>query len=129
MAYSESYTCDVCGKQKSEKDRWWLAWVDCFEGQSAAEDQPLLKVTRWQRSHAHSAGVKHLCGALCAGTLMDRWMSEQHENPEMHCDPVSVHSMPEQVTEIPRKAVGFSPVAARAPLSIEIKAGHPRGEE
>ena len=86
MAYSESYTCDVCGKQKSEKDRWWLAWVDCFEGQSAVEDQPLLKLTRWQTFHAHSAGVKHLCGARCAGTLMDRWMTQQHADPDAHCE-------------------------------------------
>jgi hypothetical protein len=129
MAYSESYTCDVCGNQKSEKDRWWLAWVDCFEGQTSADDQPLIKMTRWQPQYAHSAGVKHLCGALCAGTMMDRWMSEQHENPDAHCDPVSAHPMPEQVTEISRKAVGFSPAVARAPLPIEMKAGHSRGDE
>jgi hypothetical protein len=47
----------------------------------------------------------------------------------MHCDPVSVHPMPEQVTEISRKAMGFSPAVARTPLSIEMKAGHPRSEE
>lgn len=122
MAYSESYTCDVCGKQKSEKDRWWLAWVDCFEGQTSTEDQPLLKMTRWQPFHAHSSGVKHLCGALCAGTMMDRWMSEQHENPDTHCDPVSVHQMPEPVQDISRKAVGFAPAVAKAPVSIEMKA-------
>ena len=35
MAYSESYTCDVCGKQKAARESWWLAWVDCFQGQSS----------------------------------------------------------------------------------------------
>ena len=128
MAYNESYTCDVCGKQKFERDRWWLAWVDCFEGQTSAEDQPLLKLTRWQPLHAHSAGVKHLCGALCAGTMMDRWMSEQHENPEAHCEPNSVRHMPEPLKEVSRKAVGFSG-AVRAPLPIEITAVNSKKEE
>ncbi len=85
MAYSESYTCDVCGDKKGESGDWWLAWVDCFQGEKPEEDQPLIKLTRWQVKHAHSAGVKHLCGARCAGTLMDRWMSEQHEDPDAHC--------------------------------------------
>lgn len=121
MAYIESYTCDVCGKQKAGSESWWLAWVDCFQGDSPEQDQPLIKLTRWQPQFAHSAGVKHLCGAQCAGKMMDRWMAEQHENPELHCDPVSVHQMPEPVKDISRKAVGFSSPAARASLPIEMK--------
>jgi hypothetical protein len=85
MAYSESYTCDVCGKKK-ESDGWWLAWVDCFPGPKPEEDQPLIKLTRWQTYHAHSDGVQHLCGARCAGTLMDRWMMGQHADPDAHCE-------------------------------------------
>jgi hypothetical protein len=88
MAYSESYTCDVCGDKKGQDGDWWLAWVDCFQGQNPGEDQPLIKLTRWQTKHAHTDGVKHLCGARCAGMLMDRWMSVQHENPEAHCDAI-----------------------------------------
>src|SRR5580704_12500767 len=63
-----------------------LAWVDCFQGENPEQDQPLIKLTRWQNQHAHSAGVKHLCGARCAGTLMDRWMTEQHADPDAHCE-------------------------------------------
>ncbi len=85
MSYSESYQCDVCGDKKGVGGDWWLAWVDCFQGENAGEDQPLIKLTRWQTKHAHSAGVKHLCGARCAGTLMDRWMSEQYADPDAHC--------------------------------------------
>lgn len=88
MSYSESYTCDVCGKKKGEDESWWLAWVDCFPGQKPEEDQPLIKLTRWQTYHSHSAGVKHLCGARCAGTLMDRWMMDQHADPDAHCETV-----------------------------------------
>jgi hypothetical protein len=127
MAYSESYTCDVCGKQKAGSESWWLAWVDCFQGETPDQDQPLIKLTRWQSHHAHSAGVKHLCGARCSGTMMDRWMSEQHENPEVHCDPISVHQMP--VQDISRKAVGFTPATVKTPQPIEMKASHSRSEE
>ena len=56
MAYIESYQCDVCGDKKGEGGDWWLAWVDCFQGEKPEEDQPLIKLTRWQGKHAHSAG-------------------------------------------------------------------------
>lgn len=88
MAHSESYTCDVCGKQKAGSERWWMAWMDCFEGANAGENQPLIKLTRWEHRQAHEEGVKHLCGARCAGTLMDRWMTAQHEDPTAHCEAV-----------------------------------------
>lgn len=86
MAYSESFNCDVCGDQKAPDDDWWLAWVDCFHGDKPGEDQPLIQLTRWQNKQAHAPNVKHLCGARCAGTLIDRWMSVQHQNPEAHCE-------------------------------------------
>jgi hypothetical protein len=86
MSRSESYHCDVCGKAKNETEIWWMAWNDCFCGDKSGEDQPLLKLTRWQTSQAHEDGVKHLCGSRCAETLMDRWISEQRVNPEAHCE-------------------------------------------
>ena len=85
MSRSESYQCDVCGNSKGETELWWMAWVDCFEGGGVGESQPLMKVTRWQTHQAHEEGVKHLCGARCAGTMLDRWMTTQHENPEEQC--------------------------------------------
>ena len=86
MAYSESYTCDVCGDKKTAEGDWWLAWVDCFHGDNPGEEQPLIQLTRWQLKQAHVKGIKHLCGARCAGTMIDRWMSNQHENPESQCE-------------------------------------------
>jgi hypothetical protein len=86
MARNESFQCDVCNKLKSDSEIWWLAWVDCFQGENPGEDQPLLKLTRWHRSQAHADGVKHLCGSRCAETLTDRWISEQRLNPESHCE-------------------------------------------
>ncbi len=87
MARSENYQCDVCGNSKGEREMWWMAWVDCFPLAEGGETQPLMKITRWEVRQAHEGGVKHLCGARCAGTLLDRWMTEQHENPEERCAP------------------------------------------
>src|ERR1700721_331677 len=86
MAYSEIYACDVCGDKKGVDGDWWLAWVDCFHGENPGEDQPLIQLTRWQLKQARTAGVKNLCGARCAGTMMDRGMPGQHANPEGHCE-------------------------------------------
>jgi hypothetical protein len=87
MSRSESYHCDVCGKLKGDTEMWWMAWIDCFQDDGPGEDQPLLKLTRWNTARAHSDGVKHLCGARCSETMIDRWISGQRENPEAHCEP------------------------------------------
>ena len=92
MSRSESYHCDVCGKLKADTEIWWMAWIDCFRAPVTSpadptEDQPLFKLTRWQSSQAHSDGVKHLCGARCSETMIDRWITNQRENPEAHCEP------------------------------------------
>jgi hypothetical protein len=91
MSRSESYHCDICGKLKNDSEIWWMSWIDCFrpdgfQGNAAAEDQPLLKLTRWQPSQAHADGVKHLCGARCSETMIDRWIASQREDPDAHCE-------------------------------------------
>jgi hypothetical protein len=47
MAYTESYTCDVCGDKRGLDGDWWLAWVDCFHGDNPGDEQPLIQLTRW----------------------------------------------------------------------------------
>ena len=87
MSLSENYQCDVCGTKKTDNEQWWLMSMGCVPGAGGAMDQPLLKLGRWEMRQAHEPGVRHLCGARCAGTMMDRWMMEQHENPDAHCAP------------------------------------------
>jgi hypothetical protein len=84
MAYSESYTCDICGDRKGESGQWFLSWLDCLPSGDTGT-QPVVKITRWNPDHAHGDGVQHLCGSRCVGTLMDRWMAEQHEDPTAPC--------------------------------------------
>ncbi|MGC2162644.1 MAG: hypothetical protein WA634_12090 [Silvibacterium sp.] len=74
MAWIETFFCNVCNKAKSEEaDDWWLAWEEAMSPTPKVE-QPVLKVTHWNEFLSHDAGVKHLCGARCAQTLLDRWM-------------------------------------------------------
>ena len=87
MSLSENYTCDVCGTKKTATEQWWLIWLECSSGTGAEGDRKVLKMTPWQIGPAHSPNVRHICGARCAGTMMDRWMAEQHENPEANCAP------------------------------------------
>ncbi len=71
MAWTESYHCDVCNSPRGDAEDWWLAWT---ESVSPEDHQPVLKLTPWSPSLSHSASVRHLCGARCAQTFMDRWM-------------------------------------------------------
>ncbi|HEY0796429.1 MAG TPA: hypothetical protein VGD64_11670 [Acidisarcina sp.] len=80
MAWTESYQCDVCNKAKGEDEQdWWLAWTEVMAVPAESEEQPVLKLTPWSHLLSHSVGVKHLCGARCAQTQMDRWMSKTIE--------------------------------------------------
>ena len=85
MSLMESYTCDVCGAKKAEHEQWWLMRAECSSGNGSAGDRQVLKLTSWSADKAHTPEAQHICGARCAGTLMDRWMTDQHENPNAEC--------------------------------------------
>lgn len=79
MAWTETYHCDVCGKsKKEEEDDWWLAWTESITPIPDAPAQIVLKLTRWNLLLSHGAEIKHLCGARCAQTQTDRWMTAAH---------------------------------------------------
>ena len=78
MAFSEIYHCDVCGKERSEGSQdWWRIWEGKFSPPNRDEGQPLLQVTGWNAFQAHSAGTRHVCGAVCAQTVLNRWMTRK----------------------------------------------------
>lgn len=75
MAWTETYSCDVCGKVKSEgAGDWWLAWSEKLSPHASDPEQKVLKITPWNVFLSHDATAKHLCGARCAQTIMNRWM-------------------------------------------------------
>jgi hypothetical protein len=74
MAFTETYHCDVCAKARGDAEDWWLALTEPASLFPGAPEQPMLKLTPWNILLSHAANVRHLCGARCAQTLMDRWM-------------------------------------------------------
>lgn len=83
MAWTESYHCDVCNTPRNDAGDWWLAWPDDVAPGTGDIRQPMLRLTRWTPALSQSTEVKHLCGARCAQTLIDRWMAQtvQAETP------------------------------------------------
>lgn len=78
MAWVERFTCDVCGNRRAEQDSWWLAFHECVASSRNVPTQPILKLMPWDNLLAHGADSKHLCGAGCVHTYLDRWMGEFH---------------------------------------------------
>ena len=82
MAWTETFHCDVCNKEKSEEaEDWWLAWTETLTPASGDAAQPVVKVTPWNSFLGHSAEIRHLCGARCVHTMMDRWMTGPKTGP------------------------------------------------
>lgn len=76
MAWVERFTCDICGKLMGDTGSWWVAQNECATSSDQGPTRPTLKLTQWDNLLGHSAGSKHLCGASCAHTYLDRWMAE-----------------------------------------------------
>lgn len=80
MAWTETYHCDVCGKTRTEESQdWWLGSKEMYTPTPGAAPQPVFRFTPWELFLSHSADAKHFCGARCAQTQLDRWMTEHHE--------------------------------------------------
>jgi hypothetical protein len=81
MAWIESYHCDVCGVSKNEDDPdWWLASFESICPIPGVPEQPEMRLTPWNGLLSHGPGVRHLCGARCAQTELDRWMTPIRES-------------------------------------------------
>ncbi len=74
MAWTETYRCDICNTPRNDSGDWWLAWSEDVPSGKGSEVQPLLRLTRWSHTLSQSSTVRHLCGARCTQTLLDRWM-------------------------------------------------------
>ena len=75
VSWTETFNCDICGKQKGSVDHWWLAWIDNYKPHEAATQRQMLKIFPWENMLAHDATAKHLCGQACLQKLVDRWMN------------------------------------------------------
>jgi hypothetical protein len=77
MAWTETFNCDICGKQKGTVDHWWLAWTEPHRPHAEAAERQMFKIYPWENMMAHDATVKHLCGQACLQKLVDRWLNSE----------------------------------------------------
>ena len=77
MTWTETFNCDICGKQKGSVDHWWLAWTEPQSPHDNAPRREMLKIYPWENMLAHDATAKHLCGQACLQKLVDRWMNAE----------------------------------------------------
>jgi hypothetical protein len=78
MAWTETFHCDVCNKQrKEESEDWWLVWDEPVASATNKGKVPAIKIVRWDLLLSHAAEARHLCGAACLHTLLDRWVSQR----------------------------------------------------
>lgn len=78
MAWTETFHCDVCNKQKKEdSEDWWLVWDDPVTPTAGDSAEPAIRIMLWNNFVSHSTEMRHLCGAVCLHTMLDRWMSQR----------------------------------------------------
>jgi len=77
VTWTETFNCDICGKQKGSVDHWWLAWSEPYSPHPDAPQRHLFKIYPWENLLAHDASAKHLCGQACLQKLVDRWLNTE----------------------------------------------------
>ncbi|MHB1937700.1 MAG: hypothetical protein ACYCOR_14080 [Acidobacteriaceae bacterium] len=93
MAWIERFTCDVRSKQQTRVEGdWWIGLNECATSAGPKSGQLTLKLTPWNNALVHSSESKHLCGAGCAHTFLDRWMAGFRAGTET-CADVGVSSL------------------------------------
>lgn len=83
MTWTESFTCNICGKSKGAVDHWWVAWVESISPSDAEGPKPKFQLLPWSELMARHPEVIHLCGAGCALKEAERWMTAtaSHHKP------------------------------------------------
>ena len=79
MTWTESFTCNICGKSKKEVDHWWIAWVETVQPSDVEEAKPKFQLLPWSELMGRHPDVIHLCGAGCALKETERWMTATAE--------------------------------------------------
>jgi hypothetical protein len=66
MSKVEAYTCEICGRKRTEVNHWWMAIAT-----GAA-----LTLRPWDDDLAAHIAMKHLCGATHRDLFIARWAAE-----------------------------------------------------
>jgi hypothetical protein len=73
--WTETFTCNVCGKRKGDVDHWWIASIGEISPSEVEDNKPQFQLIPWSELMARSPEVIHLCGAGCALKETERWMA------------------------------------------------------
>jgi len=79
MTWTESFTCNICGKSKKDVDHWWIAWVETVQPSDGEDAKPQFQLLPWSELMGRHPDVAHLCGAGCALKETERWMTSTVE--------------------------------------------------
>ena len=83
MPWTETFNCDICGKQKGTVDHWWLAWIDKYRPHEAASEREMFKIYPWENMMAHDANARHLCGQACLPAKTGGPVDECRDGPRL----------------------------------------------
>src|SRR5581483_8006989 len=65
--------CDVCGREKTELNRWWIIDTSRL---ADLPPYPILRLIAYNETDAIYSR-HHLCGFECVQKFIDLWMQEQ----------------------------------------------------
>jgi hypothetical protein len=80
MTWTESFTCNICGKSKGSVDHWWVAWIETVQPSDVESPKPKFQLLPWSELMARHPEVAHLCGMGCALKEAERWMTNTAES-------------------------------------------------
>ena len=75
MVWTETFTCNVCGKRIGEQSDWWIAWTDEIQPSDHEWPKPKFQIMPWSELMARSREAIHLCGLNCALKETERWLA------------------------------------------------------
>jgi hypothetical protein len=74
--WTESFTCNVCGKPRGDASDWWIAWADDIQPHDQEDPKPKWQIMPWSELMARSREATHLCGLACALKEAEKWLSQ-----------------------------------------------------
>jgi hypothetical protein len=72
MAWTEQFTCDVCGAAKKEVNHWYM-----ISFREAEDDKTFgWFISKWEKASEKDLTIKHVCGQEHAHKLLDEFLQK-----------------------------------------------------
>jgi hypothetical protein len=100
MSFYEAFKCDICGTQRTETNRWFLAITHNYKLDprtiSESADYGFISIRNFDASLAKDSGYTHLCGEACVQRFIAANLAALH--PSSTPEPNS-SQLPQLITE------------------------------